>query len=145
MTTIFNDIRAALDTTLNGLGLPIAWENVLFEPSFDTEFVRPTLLPGESSAAGLGASAQDRQVGIYQVDVFLLAGKSPVSTAPDTIGDAFNRGSLHTFNGTTVRVRSVSQGPAIREKLSSAVGSGASAFYVVPVTINYFAYTAARG
>lgn len=132
--TTFSDIRTALESTLNAEGIPTAWENLEFEPSVGTAFVRPTLLPGEARQAGLGAGGKDEHRGLFQIDVFAEAGVGPVTTLPDQIANAFKRGSTHTFNGVDVRVRSASQDPARRE----------GSWWIIPVIIRYYAFTAAR-
>ena len=140
MSSHFLDIRTALENSLLAMGLSVAWENVSKTPTVDNEYVRATLLPADTLAASLGEDGKDLHRGIFQLDVYLKAGKSAVSVTPDLIADKFKRGSIHSENGVDVRIRSVSQNAAFH---SEGV-NGKGAFYVVPIIVSYFAYTSAR-
>lgn len=135
MSTFFNDIQAALDTRLASMtgGYDIAWPNVPYEPAVDSTYLRPTFLPSATEQAALGDSGKDLTAGIYQVDVFTAAG-SGRTTIPDTIADHFKRGTNLTYNGITLRVRSVS--------ILSATIDGS--WQQVPVSIDFYVYTDAR-
>lgn len=133
MSTFFNDMQAALDTHLDGMdSTPIAWPNVPYEGD-GTEYLRPNFIPAETVQASLGDTGKDETNAIYQVDVFSERG-SGRSTLPDTIADHFKRGTVLTYNGTNLRVRSVSVAPAILD----------GAYFIVPVSINVQTYTGAR-
>lgn len=135
MSTIFNDIQAALDTRLESMsgGYSIAWPNIPFEPEAGTVYLRPTFLPAETLQAALSDNGKDITVGIYQVDVFNPAG-SGRSAIPDTIADHFKRGTNLTYNGITLRIQSVS--------ILSATIDGS--WQQVPVSISFYTYTDAR-
>ena len=134
MSTYFNDMQAALDTHLDSMdSTPIAWPNVPYEPSAGTVFLRPNFLPTETVQASLGSTGKDETNGIYQVDVVFPRG-SGRTTLTDTIADHFKRGTVLTYNGTSLRVRSVSMGPAILD----------GAWNFVPVSIDVQTYTGAR-
>jgi len=134
LSTQFNDIRAALDTQLDTLGLTVAYENVSYEPVEGSPYVRATLLPAETEQLTLGATGKDRHTGLYQIDVIFAAGDSAVTATPDTIADAFKRGSSFTYNGLTVSIRSASIDSGRRE----------AGWFIVPVIIRYYATTTAR-
>ena len=134
MSTHFNDIRAALDTQLATLDLTIAYENVHYEPVEGSPYVRATLLPTETEQLTLGTTGRDRHRGLYQVDVMFSAGDSAVTAIPDTIADAFKRGSSFTYNGLTVSTRSASIDSGRRD----------AGWFIVPVIIQYYATTTAR-
>lgn len=135
MSTFFNDIQAALDTRLNTLsgGYDIAWPNIAYDPAAGTTFLRVSFLPGDTEQVSLGASGKDETNAIYQVDVVSPRGAGRTNI-PDAIADHFARGSTLTYNGTTLRVRSVSIGPAIND----------GAWHFVPVSISVQTYTEAR-
>ena len=137
--TVFRDIDAALDAQLNTLtGLPpVAWENKSYTPTMGTLYLRPTSLPGTNAQSSLGTTGQDRNIGIYQVDVMakLGTGKKLSTAMADSIADHFKRGSILTYNGLSVRIRSASR------KAGRKTGDG---WYMVPVEIEYITFTAAR-
>lgn len=137
--TIFQDIDAALDKQLSVMvGLPpVAWENKSYTPILGTLYLRPTSLPGTSTQSSLGAAGQDSSVGIYQVDVMakLDTGKKLSTVTADKIADHFKRGTILTYNGRSVRIRSASR------KAGRKTGDG---WYMVPVEIEYITFTAAR-
>ncbi len=137
--SIFLDISAAFDNHLNTMtGKPsIAWENKIYTPVTGTLYARPTLLPGDVSQATLGDSGTDQNLGIYQIDVFAEAGKGKneaVSMA-DTIANRFKRGTDLTYNGRTIRVRSVSRQAGI---------NNADGWFQIPIEIIYISFTEAR-
>jgi hypothetical protein len=134
MSTFFNDMQAALDARLDAMdSTPIAWPNVPYEPSAGTTYVRPQFLPTETVQASLGASGKDETNAVYQVDVVYPRGAGR-ATLTDTIADHFKRGTVLSYNGTSLRVRSVSIGPAILD----------GAWVFVPVSIDVQTYTGAR-
>lgn len=134
MSTFFNDMQAALDARLDGMdSTPVAFANIPYEPSASTVYLRASFLPGETLQASLGGSGKDETNAIYQVDVVVPRGTGRPAKL-DTVADHFKRGTVLTYNGTSLRVRSVSIGPAILE----------GAWYFVPVSINVQTYTGAR-
>lgn len=135
MSTYFNDIQAALDTRLGTLsgGYDIAWPNLNYEPAAGSTFITPNFIPTETLQVGLGASGKDETNGIYQIDVVYPAG-SGRSTIPDVVADHFKRGTVLSYNGVNIRVRSVSIAQAITD----------GAFHFVPVSVDFQTYTDAR-
>jgi len=135
MATHFNDIQAALDNRLNSFagGYDIAWPNVPYEPDGASTFLTPNFIPEDTLQVGLGTNGKDETNGIYQVDVVYPAG-SGRSTVPDSLSDHFKRGTVMSYNGVNVRVRSVSIAQAITE----------GAYHFVPVSVNFQTYTDAR-
>jgi len=138
MSTVFKDIKAALDVRLSTMtGLPsVAWQNTSYEPVLGTTYLRPTVLPGNTVGATLGSSGSDEHVGVYQIDIFTKAGigRGVATVLTDTIGDHFKPVTELVYNAQTVRCVSVSIGAA-RE------GDG---WYQIPVDINYMAFTTKR-
>lgn len=136
--SVFFNLSAALDGHLETLsGAPdIAWPNSQYEPAIGSSWVRPTLLPGDTAAATLGASGTDEQIGIYQVDVFtpLGAGKTAAFQLADSIAEHFKPVTELTYSGQMVRCVSVSIGAP----------EEAEGWYMLPVRINYLSFTAKR-
>jgi len=135
MATFFNDIQAAFDNRLNTLpgGYDIAWPNIPFEPQAGATYLRPQFLPADTVQVGLGTDGLDDTTGIYQVDVVYPA-ETGRSQIPDQVADHFKRGTVLSYNGTNVRIRSVSIASALRD----------GAFFFVPVSIAFQTYTDAR-
>jgi hypothetical protein len=135
MASYFNDIQAALDTRLSSYsgGYEIAWPNTNFEPEANQTFLSPTFIPADTVQAGLGENGKDNTQGLYQIDVVYPAG-SGRSTIPDGLADHFKRGTILSYNGLNVRIRSVSISPALTE----------GAFHFVPITVDFYTYTDAR-
>ena len=60
MASIYDDIRAALETKLNSVsGVPsISWENLQFSPTTGQPYVKPRLLPTRREPAVRGLNPQ---------------------------------------------------------------------------------------
>ena len=102
---ILSNIQIALDSRLNTLsGLPdVAWPNVKYTPDKGTIYIRPTLLPAESTSATF--AGKDRHSGIYQIDIFapLDEGLKPMYDLADAIRDHFHKQTL-TAGGDTIYI-----------------------------------------
>ena len=134
MTTIFNDVQAALDTKLATVsGTPVAFPNIPYTPQATTTYLRASFLPAETVQAALGASGKDETNGIYQIDVVTPRGSGRPQLI-DTVADLFKRGTVLTYNSIKVRIRSVSMAPAILD----------DEWYFVPISVNFQSYTEAR-
>ena len=135
MATHFNDIQAALDSRLSSYtgDYQVAWPNTNFEPEAGQTFLSPSFIPAETVQASLGSDGKDNTTGIYQIDVVYPAG-SGRSTVPDGLADHFKRGTVLSYNGVNVRIRSVSISPALTE----------GAFHFVPISVDFYTYTDAR-
>jgi len=137
--TVFADISGALDEHLYDMtSLPsVAWPNKNFSPVTGTLYIRPTLIPGDSTQATLGEDGEDMNVGVYQVDVFAEAGKGKQEAMRmvDKIADRFKRGTDLTYNSRNVRIRNVNQLPAINNP---------DGWFQVPIEIVYISYTQPR-
>jgi hypothetical protein len=77
--TIINDIRACLDTHLSGtVGIPtIARQNVPFEPTTGTSFVKADLIPTSRRPAVRGLNPQQRYDGLYSLLICTPEGFGP--------------------------------------------------------------------
>lgn len=135
MATVFNDIQSALDNRLNSYtgDYEVAWPNTSFEPEADQTFLSPSFLPADTLQASLGSAGKDNTQGVYQIDVVYPAGTGR-TTIPDELADHFKRGTVLSYNGVNVRVRSVSIAPALTE----------GAFHFVPISVDFYTYTDAR-
>ena len=84
MASIHNDIRAALESHLSTTaGLPaIAYENVPFDPTTGTSFLKVMYIPTTRRPAVRGLNPQQRYEGLLSVTVYCPEGNGP-STADD--------------------------------------------------------------
>lgn len=134
MSTIFNDVQAALDTKLATVtGTSVAFPNVPYTPQAGTSYLRASFLPAETTQASLGANGKDETNGIYQIDVVVPRGSGRPQLI-DTVADLFKRGTVSSYNSVNVRVRSVSMSPAILDE----------EWYFVPISVNFQTFTEAR-
>jgi hypothetical protein len=135
MATYFADIEAALTIHMNSLANrpAVAFPNVKFEPNGKKPYLRINIIPAETVQAALGAEGKDETNGICQITVFVPAG-SGRSELPDIIANHFKRGTVLSYNSTSIRLRSPSVGVSIVD----------GAFYFIPVSIPYQTFTEAR-
>ena len=136
--TVFADISAALDVQLSIMAgvPPVAWANIPFTPVSGTLYIRPHVLPNNTAQAAAGSTGIDRHEGIYQVDVLAPAGrgKKEATEMADLVANHFARGTTLAYNGTNVRLGSVS-------RTSGEVDEDR---FVINVSIEYFTHTAPR-
>lgn len=115
--SLINNIQNALNTKLAAVsGIPtVYYPNTNREPIQATNWVRPTLLPGNSQLDTL--NEYDFHQGIYQVDIFtqLNKGTAPILLIADSIRDAFKRQSL-TSGGDIIHIQEISMSPARRDE-----------------------------
>jgi len=135
MASIYDDIRAALEVKLNSVsGLPeVAWENLTYEPTTGTSFVKPRLIPTIREPAVRGLNPQIYYQGLFRVDCFVAEGLGPASAdeLADKIIDAFEATTDVSHNGTIISIRY-----AEREQ-----GMPDGAFFMVPVNISWYIYS----
>lgn len=136
--TAFADISAALDARLNTMSSlpPVAWPNTGYTPIVGTLYLRPHVLPNDTTQASAGASGLDRHEGIYQVDVLAQAGRGKLEATQmaDTVANHFARGTTLSYNGVNVRT-----GPTSR-----TTGDIDGDRFIINVSIPYFAQIAPR-
>ncbi|MDT8372016.1 MAG: phage tail terminator-like protein [Gammaproteobacteria bacterium] len=136
----FRDISIALNQRVQTYAVAasrdVAYENISYIPTTGKPFIRPTVLPVDTTQAGLGKNGQELHEGIFQIDVFY-----PVDTPnalvldeADAIANHFARGLTLTYNGVNVRIGTTSVGSGNRENV----------WYQIPVSINYHSFTHAR-
>lgn len=130
---VFSNIQRSLDTHLNLLvNRPyVAWPNTKFTPVGDSSYIRPTLLPANSSLATLNDN--HRNPGIYQVDIFvpLEKGLNSALTLADDIKAHFETSRQLTAGTDTVFIQNVSLGQLERQ----------DAWFRVYIEINYICYS----
>lgn len=132
MANVFRDIQAALDGKLKVYqSSNVAWENAGYTPVIGTAYLEPLFMPGQPTPAGLGSSAKNRHVGIYQINVYqpLGSGAGDGVAIADALVSFFKRGTIITQNGINVRCRQ-----SWREK-AQPEGS----WYVIPVSVLWWA------
>ena len=107
MSTFLN-IQRALDKRLAAMpNRPaIAWPNTKFTSQNETLYLRPTMLPAQSSLYTL--NDVHRNPGIYQIDIFcaLEKGVSAALTMADEIIDFFEEDRSLTAGVDTVYIQS---------------------------------------
>ena len=139
MASIHNDIRAALETHISTTAnLPtIAYENVVFEPTTGTSFIRVQYLPTVTRPAVRGLNPQLRYQGVFAVTVFTPEGNGP-STADDYVNKVIN-----AFQATTDISFTNSQSQTIKVSIDYAErqqGLIDSPWYHVPINIGWYIY-----
>lgn len=130
---VFTNIETALHTRLATLsGLPaVAWPNVAFVPTENTQFLRPTMLIDATKLHTLAGGEQHG--GIYQIDVYvpLEKGSSALLTLLDSIESLFKSNKTMTAGSDTVFIQAVSRGPSTRQE----------SWYVGILEVNYICYS----
>jgi hypothetical protein len=139
MASIQNDIRAALESHLSATsGLPsIAYENVAFEPTTGTSFLKVQYLPTVTRPAVRGLNPQLRYQGVFSVTVFAPEGQGP-ATADDyanKVIDAFAATTDISFTNGDAETIIVSIDYAERQQ-----GMIDSPWYFVPINIGWYIY-----
>ena len=132
--TIINDIRACLDTHLSGTsGIPtLARQNVPFEPTTGTSYVKADMIPTSRRAAVRGLNPQQRYDGLYSLLICTPEGLGPGAgyDIADLLLDRFNAATDISFNGLIISVD-------YSEVRTSFLDSP---FYCTPVTIAWYVY-----
>ena len=139
MASIQNDIRAALESHLAATsGLPsISYENVAFEPTTGTSFLKVQYLPTVTRPAVRGLNPQLRYQGVFSVTVFSPEGQGP-ATADDyanKVIDAFAATTDISFTNADTETIIVSIDYA--ERLQGMIDSP---WYFVPINIGWYIY-----
>jgi hypothetical protein len=139
MASIHNDIRAALESHLAATSdLPsVAYENVAFEPTTGTSFLKVQYLPTVTRPAVRGLNPQLRYQGVFSVTVFSPEGQGP-ATADDyanKVIDAFAATTDISFTNADTETIIVSIDYAERQQ-----GMIDSPWYFVPINIGWYIY-----
>ena len=124
--------------TLAGYNIDrVAWPGIEFEPVSGEIWIRPFLLPNPTETASMGSDGLDRQNGLMQVSVFGPKGQgdSEIIMAATEVIDHFHRGADFERDGLIVRVRQSWRATMLEEE----------AWLQIPVMVDWFAHTSARG
>ena len=139
MASIYNDIRAALETHLSNVsGIPsVAYENVSFEPQTGTSFLQVMFLPTERRPAVRGLNPQQRYQGVFSILVHTPEGKGPkeADDYANTLLEAFEATTDISFTNPDLETINVSLDYAERQQ-----GILDSPWYYVRVDIGWYIY-----
>ena len=139
MASIHKDIRAALESHLNGTAnLPaIAFENVAFTPVVGTSFLKSQYVPTSTKPAVRGLNPQLRYQGIYAVTVFAPegAGSNEAEGYISTIINSFAATTDITFTNGDGDTFKVSIDYSERQQ-----GMIDSPWYFTPINIGWYIY-----
>ena len=134
MASIYDDIRAALETNLSSVsGLPsVGWEHVQFSPTTGTPYVKPRLIPTRREPAVRGTNPQMFYQGIYRVECYVPEDQGPSAgdELADKIIDAFEAATDVSYSGTIVSIRYAER------EMAEIDGP----FYMIPVNIGWYIY-----
>lgn len=132
--TIINDIRACLDNHLTGTsGIPtIARQNVPFEPTTGTSFVKADMIPTSRRPAVRGLNPQKRYDGLYSLLICTPEGLGPGAgyDIADLLLARFDAATDITYNGFIVSID-------YSEVRTSFLDSP---FYCTPITVGWYIY-----
>lgn len=131
------DIRRALEQQLATLqdssGDPrIAWENVDFNPSGETTWLRAFLEFSERRPAGVGVGVDLLYQGLLLVNCYSNAdqGTATLDALADDVMDLFTYGTTLTENGLNVKIRFAERAGSLYDK----------PWYFAPVTVSWYCY-----
>ena len=134
MASIYDDIRAALETTLSSVtDVPsVGWENVQFSPTTGQPYVKPRLIPTRREPAVRGTNPQMFYQGIFRVECYVPedSGPSAGDELADKIIDAFEATTDVSYSGTIVSIRYAER------EMAEIDGP----FYMIPVNIGWYIY-----
>ena len=132
--SIINDIRACLDTHLTGTaGLPaVAHQNVPYEPTTGTTFVKVDMVPTSRRPAVRGLNPQQRYDGLYSILICTPENLGPGAgyDVADLLLDRFDATTDISLSGLTISID-------YSEVRTSFLDSP---FYCTPVTIAWYVY-----
>lgn len=139
MASIHNDIRAALESHLSNIsGLPdIAYENVSFDPTTGTSYVKCQYVPTLRRPAVRGLNPQQRYQGIFAVTVYAPEGNGPATAdaTANTIIEAFEATTDISFTNASSETITLSIDYAERQQ-----GFVDSPWYYIPIDIGWYIY-----
>ena len=134
MASIYDDIRAALETTLSSVtDVPsVGWENVQFSPTTGQPYVKPRLIPTRREPAVRGTNPQMFYQGIFRVECYVPEDNGPAAgdELADKIIDAFEATTDVSYSGTIVSIRYAER------EMAEIDGP----FYMIPVNIGWYIY-----
>ena len=135
MASIYDDIRAALETTLNSVvDIPsVGWENAQFSPTTGQSYLKPRLIPTRREPAVRGINPQMFYQGIFRIECYVPEGNGPSAgdDLADKIIDAFEATTTASHSGTNVSIRYAER------EMAEIDGP----FYMIPVNIGWYIYS----
>ena len=119
MSTIFPNIRKLLETQLaTTVGVPeIAWENVKFEPTTDTPYVKPTTILTIRRPACVGPNPQQYYQGILILECYTPNNKGPseVDALVSLLTDRFEATSTISDGTVALQIRTAEHGQGLSD------------------------------
>ena len=139
MASIYNDIRAALESHLSAVsGIPdVPYENVSFEPTTGTSFLQVMFLPVERRSAVRGLNPQQRYQGVFSILAHTPEGKGPkeADDYANLLIEAFEATTDISFTNSDAETINVSIDYAERQQ-----GFTDTPWYYIPITIGWHIY-----
>ena len=133
--SIINPIRAVLDNQLTTTTdvPPIAFQNVPYEHTVDTLFVKATTIPTSRRISSIASPNQLRYQGLYSILVCAPERQGPGVGYDwvDTLLDRFRAGSELSYNGQYVTIEYSEVGASYLD----------SPFYCTPITVGWYTYS----
>lgn len=135
MTDIIGEIRQALENRLATTpSVPdIAWENLSFEPTTDTSFIKPSFRVTSRRPAVRGINPQHRYQGLFSMLVYCPENEGPgvgQAIASDLI-DRFDSTTDISFGGIIVSIDYTEQ----------AAQYSQPPWYITPVNVAWYIYS----
>ena len=138
MSVIYNDIRAALEKKLADSSLgQIAYENVSFDPTTGTSFLKPSLLPTVRRPTVMGSNPQQRYQGLFRILCHVKEGQGP------GLGDSLANSVMEAFEAATDINYTNASNQTINVSIDYADRNAAvvdTPWYIVPVSIGWHIY-----
>ena len=134
MASIYDDIRAALETTLSSVtDVPsVGWENAQFSPTTGQSYIKPRLIPTRREPAVRGINPQMFYQGVFRIECYVPEGNGPSAgdDLADKIIEAFDATTTVSYSGTDVSIRYAER------EMAEIDGP----FYMIPVNIGWYIY-----
>lgn len=119
MASIFPEIRRLLETHLaNVVGIPdIAWENVEFEPTTGTSFIKPTILPTIRRPSCAGPNPEQYHQGLFILECYVPneGGPSASDDLTKLVIDSFETTTIITDGTYSLQIRRAEHSQGVTE------------------------------
>lgn len=129
--SLYQDIANALESWLQIMPpvISVAWENVVFEPTSGTPYMRVSHLPYPKETIGLGIDGYERVRGIMQISLFYPKGygRKDLLDKADELVQHFEKGTALTAGGNRVLIEQAYRVPEVPE----------ADWYHVPVEVRW--------
>jgi len=131
---VYENIRAALETRLYDMtGIPVvAWENLDYNPSTDTPFIKFQFQPTSRRPAVRGLNPQNLYQGLVTLLVHRPENEGPIDTEQlvDDLLDEFDATTDISYNSIFVRIEYTQRESSYLSK----------PWYVTPIRIAWYCY-----